>query len=730
MFYPAFKCADLQSFEKIRATLQNVGSPGMEHIEIRNVNGYYQPTPISKPRFVEWLYSRIFGKPEHQQLHTVTDFVVRFFEANREFASNEEGTRTLEHLKERFRNIHVKDKFDAILFKFNRPHYVALPSGQHMRTVLRGNTDTTDFTFMCQDGVVCAHQNVLKGMDLFQKVFSWTNRQRHLEFLTQANKKERDQEFDVEECDNFDLTMFPKEAVELFIDIIYDPKNERTVSVANFRHLIELADYLSHEPLQRVLALNAEKVHWYSQSVTIEFPQHILLHDQPQDLGANQATIQSLAKERDIKLQLDSFPEEALQAFSQLMEQGQADISNEQLLWILRLTHTLELPGVKQHCQKVLRERFAENHNLILEVLLHFYKHMPLQRDPNHHDPLEEFLIFEFLIRNNFTDPEKTPELFSLCNQKASENDPVFISFLGILYEGGCGTKKDLVKMKECYERSANMGYVHALIHLANCYRWGLGVAEDPAKACQLLEPVLKQNNPRAINAYATAKENLNAPVSEVITYYQKASDAGFDQATVHLGYYYLHGLGVPKDETRAFELSLKAADSFGPYVQKVVGDYYHFYGKRALGFHWYLKAAQQGYTTAQRKVAECFVHAKGVAKDDIQAFRWYEIAAKNGDAKAQSDFATIHYRGTLGIPINFQQAFHWYQKSAAQGDARGFHGLAVCYYNGEGVARNYQLAMENILKANEGQLKDQTIPVVHRMQIADNLQLITNNPF
>jgi TPR repeat protein len=50
----------------------------------------------------------------------------------------------------------------------------------------------------------------------------------------------------------------------------------------------------------------------------------------------------------------------------------------------------------------------------------------------------------------------------------------------------------------------------------------------------------------------------------------------------------------------------------------------------------WYHKAAEQGDADAQFNLGVCFDNGEGVAKDPVEAVKWYRMAAEQGDARAR----------------------------------------------------------------------------------------------
>ncbi|MBX9723167.1 MAG: hypothetical protein K2X81_17320, partial [Candidatus Obscuribacterales bacterium] len=54
-------------------------------------------------------------------------------------------------------------------------------------------------------------------------------------------------------------------------------------------------------------------------------------------------------------------------------------------------------------------------------------------------------------------------------------------------------------------------------------------------------------------------------------------------------------------------------------------------------------EAAQKGDAAAQLELADAFHHGRGVAKNLLEASRWYELAARSGQAEAQHKLALLY---------------------------------------------------------------------------------------
>jgi TPR repeat protein len=88
----------------------------------------------------------------------------------------------------------------------------------------------------------------------------------------------------------------------------------------------------------------------------------------------------------------------------------------------------------------------------------------------------------------------------------------------------------------------------------------------------------------------------------------------------------------------------------------------------------WYRLAADQGYANAQFNLGNMYRNGEGVPQDDVEAVRWYRLAADQGDAYAQFNLGVAYAKGE-GIPQDDVQAHMWFNLAAAQGNENGKKG-------------------------------------------------------
>ncbi len=85
---------------------------------------------------------------------------------------------------------------------------------------------------------------------------------------------------------------------------------------------------------------------------------------------------------------------------------------------------------------------------------------------------------------------------------------------------------------------------------------------------------------------------------------------------------------------------------------------------------------AKYNYTPALRQIARCYTDGTGVGKNIEQALRFYEDAAKAGDAESQYDLH-IMYREGIGCTADEQIAKDWLLRASKNGEPRAMASVA-----------------------------------------------------
>ena len=116
----------------------------------------------------------------------------------------------------------------------------------------------------------------------------------------------------------------------------------------------------------------------------------------------------------------------------------------------------------------------------------------------------------------------------------------------------------------------------------------------------------------------------------------------------------------------------------------------------------WFRKAAEQNHAKAQCALGNCYCSGEGVTKDYVEAFNWYRKAAEKSYAGAEFRLGYC-YREGEGVAKDYAEAVKWFRRAAEHGSGRqAEYNLGVFYEKGEGVARDYAEAVKWYRKAAE----------------------------
>jgi len=132
------------------------------------------------------------------------------------------------------------------------------------------------------------------------------------------------------------------------------------------------------------------------------------------------------------------------------------------------------------------------------------------------------------------------------------------------------------------------------------------------------------------------------------------------------LGYAYSQGLGVVRDESKAEQLYRRAADKGMLNAQFSLGTFEMQRGRLAVAQQWLRKAAERNLRTAQVNLAALYL-LPGTLHDETAAFGWFLKAAEAGDPNGQYNTCYLYSEGT-GVSRNEIQAWRWCDIAATSG--------------------------------------------------------------
>ena len=169
---------------------------------------------------------------------------------------------------------------------------------------------------------------------------------------------------------------------------------------------------------------------------------------------------------------------------------------------------------------------------------------------------------------------------------------------------------------------------------------------------------------------------------------------AGIADELFSLALRHEYGDGVARDNQKAFELFLEAAEKGHFEAQIRVGlMYYNSYSgigrNPAAALQWFQKAAETGDIGAQVLLAEMYRSGYGVASDK-KAFELFLKAAEQGHAGAQQSIGWwVYHRGFAGVKKDPAAALQWLLKAAIQRYRPAQINLGEIYLKGDGVEKD-----------------------------------------
>ena len=268
---------------------------------------------------------------------------------------------------------------------------------------------------------------------------------------------------------------------------------------------------------------------------------------------------------------------------------------------------------------------------------------------------------------------------------------------LGWMYYNGRGVEQNFDEAERWYRKAAELGYEEAKKELLVLEGMRPKRNDPGTKTDQPSQPPIPDAGNVKVDD-AIIRENL------------AAAEHGDAAAQAYIGWLYLNGNGVPKNELEAFKWTRRAADQGNPGAEFNLGTQY-FFGQgieksETEAVKWYRKAADHNFSQAQYTLGCLYQSGAGVATDTAEAVKWFLRAAKQGYALAELSLSAAYYNGT-GVLKDEVEAAKWCRKAADQGLAGSQYVLGIAYANGNGVPKNEGEAVTWYRRAAEQDLAD-----------------------
>lgn len=198
---------------------------------------------------------------------------------------------------------------------------------------------------------------------------------------------------------------------------------------------------------------------------------------------------------------------------------------------------------------------------------------------------------------------------------------------LGIMYQDGVGTTKDLRQAVYWWKKAAEKGNDEALRQMGVVYRDGIVVACDPKKAVACFEKAAEQGNVSAMccladmyggnrgisQDYQRAEAYADAAYRELVKHSEEVAPSFYDDILLALAKLYSEKLD---DSRKAFSL--------------------------------WGEAAQRGNINAQVVLGACYADGRGTEKSKERALYWWKKAAAQGDEDAKQFIAELSFQDSI----------------------------------------------------------------------------------
>jgi uncharacterized protein len=93
---------------------------------------------------------------------------------------------------------------------------------------------------------------------------------------------------------------------------------------------------------------------------------------------------------------------------------------------------------------------------------------------------------------------------------------------------------------------------------------------------------------------------------------------------------------------------------------------------------------AENGDARAQSLLARMYYRGRAVRQDQVEALKWFRLAADKGDAVAQFNLGVMYSEGQI-VSQDHAEAEKWYRLAADQGNPQAQYNLGLWYAQGEG---------------------------------------------
>ena len=189
------------------------------------------------------------------------------------------------------------------------------------------------------------------------------------------------------------------------------------------------------------------------------------------------------------------------------------------------------------------------------------------------------------------------------------------------------------------YKKAAEAGDAYAYNDLGVCYQNGIGTIRNIDESFSWYKKAANAGNIVAYRNLGLLYQKETKDLTEAFRWFKKAADAGNTDAYNDVAIYYQNGRGTARDLTEAvkwYEKAVEAGNKAACYNLGLVYENEDEVKDLIKAYSWYEKAADAGNPDAMYKLGKL---CENNFLNETDALQWYEKAVKNGNKKAREDF-------------------------------------------------------------------------------------------
>ena len=254
--------------------------------------------------------------------------------------------------------------------------------------------------------------------------------------------------------------------------------------------------------------------------------------------------------------------------------------------------------------------------------------------------------------------------------------------YLGVMYDDGKGVSQDYVEAAKWYRLAAEADDAKAQNNLGEMYAEGKGVSQDYAEAEKWFRLAAEAKYVEAQNNLGLMyAEGKGIPQDYILAYawYSRAIAKGNDEA--------LKNRNIVASRMSSTQIAEAQFALGNMYAQDATKNKYFFNDSYNIeAAKWYRLAAEAGVADADSQffLGLRYADGKGVPKNYAESIKWIRLAAEAGHTDAQLNLG-LKYANGRGVPQDDAEAVKWF-RLAAENDGNAHFNLRWMYANGRGV--------------------------------------------